>query len=540
MTEISLKQAHILIVDDEVGNTCLMTNVLNRLGFTNVKSLTDPTLVFRSIESFQPDLLLLDLNMPRINGFQVMEQLRKQIPAEDAFPILVLSGDATMINKRKALASGATDILSKPFDPSEIMVRIRNLLSARFLHIEIQEQNQMLEQRVAERTVALEEALADLKSAQRQMLQQERLHAFAQMAGGVVHDFSNALMSVIGYSDILIQNPAMLDDKETVTEFLRTMNTAGRDASQVISRLRDFYRPRDEGDLFEPTDLNEIVEQVIPLTQPRWKDLALEQGRTIELAIDLKKVPPINGNPAEMREVLTNLILNSVDAMPNGGKITLRTQRRARHIVIEVADTGCGMSAEVRARCLDPFFSTKGDKGTGLGLSMVHGIVKRHDGTLEIDTQPGHGTTFRMIFPSLVPTIEVEANRHVKCDRALRVLVVDNEEVSRNVLAKYLTAVGHEVALAESGEQALEILQTHEFDLLVTDQGMPGMSGVQLAEHVHEKLPDQPVILVSGFTNPDVVTSAKLAGVDCLLNKPLGASELLRAIATVMKQPLAV
>jgi signal transduction histidine kinase len=396
MNEATLKEAHILMVDDEVSSTCLMTNFLNRIGYRQLSSINDSTLTFATIETFAPDLILLDLTMPGLNGFEILNALRADRQNEQ-IPVLVLTGAPSAENKRRALAAGATDLLVKPFDPSEVSMRIRNLLQARFLRLEIQEQNHLLEQRVRERTGQLESALADLQAAQRQAVQQERLSAFGEMAGGVVHDFSNALMSIIGYSEMLLSKPAARADEATVLEYLRIINTAGRDGAHVVSRLRDFYRPRGAADLFEPLNLSEIVLQSVALAKPRCAKRA--NDKAVSFRTELDSETTASGIGAELREVLTNLIFNALDAIPVAGVITLRTRQEDGDAILEIIDTGAGMTPEVKERCLEPFFTTKGDHGTGLGLAMVSGIIKRHQGTLEIDSELGLGTTVCIRLP---------------------------------------------------------------------------------------------------------------------------------------------
>jgi signal transduction histidine kinase len=398
MNETTLREAHILMVDDEVANTCLMANFLNRIGYSNLESLNDSTAIFSKIESFGPDLILLDLAMPGIDGFQVLEGLRGKRNSEASIPVLVLTGDVTAENKRRALVAGATDLLLKPFDASEVSMRIRNLLQARFLRLEIHEQNRVLEERVHERTAQLEAAVESLQTAQRQLVQNERLSAFGEMAGGVVHDFSNALMSIIGYSQMLLSNPLARGDESTALEYLRIINTAGRDGAHVVSRLRDFYRPRGAADVFETLDMEEIITQSLALARPR----CAQRESSIRFETDLVGSATIAGIGAELREVLTNLIFNAVDAISGTGSVTLRTRQQDNEVILEVIDTGAGMSVDVRQRCLEPFFTTKGDHGTGLGLAMVFGIIKRHQGTLEIDSEPGEGTTVRIRLPAWV------------------------------------------------------------------------------------------------------------------------------------------
>jgi len=400
ITEDDLKQARILIVDDDVGIICLLQNVFNRTGFANHTSLTDSREAIQRIFALQPDLILLDLNMPNVTGFDILHELRHTLPPDAFLPVLVLTGESDPKTKRKSLAAGATDFLQKPFDMTELLMRIRNLLRTRLLHLELEKQNVVLEQKVSERTAELTTALTELKQTQNQIVQQERLRAFGEMAGGVVHDFNNALLSIIGYSDLLLTEPDILADRNIALGYLKTMNTAGRDAAQVVSRLRNFYRSRESEDIFAPVDLNEVIEQSVSLTQPKWKTQALASGHKIEVALDLGKVPPVSGNPAELREALTNLIFNAVDAMPTGGTVTLRSRAEDKAVLSEISDTGTGMSDDVRTRCLEPFFSTKGDKGTGLGLSMVFGIIKRHNGTLDIESAVGRGSTFRIRIPA--------------------------------------------------------------------------------------------------------------------------------------------
>ena len=407
MNEAQIKEARILMLDDDVSNTSLLSNFLNRLGYSNLRTLNDSTAVFSEVEAFQPDLILLDLMMPGIDGFGILGHLRKNEEAENQIPILVLTGSTSPQTKRRAFACGATDLLAKPFDASEISVRIRNLLQSRFLRLEIQEQNRLLEQRVRERTNQLETAMKKLQGAQATMLQQERLSAFGEMAGGVVHDFSNTLMAIIGYSSLLLSDGDARTDEATLLEYLAIINTAGKDGANIVGRLRDFYRPRDAGDSFEALDLNEIATQSVALARLRCSQRP--SGHAITFQTDFAPRANAAGNGSELREVLTNLIFNAVDATPRQGVITIRTLERNDEVVLEVRDTGTGMTPEVKQRCLEPFFTTKGEQGTGLGLAMVFGIIQRHQGRMEIDSEPGRGSTFRICLAAAVGSAVEEA-----------------------------------------------------------------------------------------------------------------------------------
>src|SRR4051812_38900343 len=214
MYDEQIKDARILIVDDQPLNVQLLETILSRIGFTNFRSTLDAREAFALFQEMQPDIVLLDLNMPYRSGFEVLKEIKSFLPPEAFLPVLVLTGEPTAAAKRHALSIGATDLLAKPFDPSEVLVRICNLLKARTLHLQVQNQNQLLEKMVAERTHELQDALAELKATQQQLVRQERLHAFSEMAGGVVHDFNNALMAVVGYSDLLLGSPELVDDPE--------------------------------------------------------------------------------------------------------------------------------------------------------------------------------------------------------------------------------------------------------------------------------------------------------------------------------------
>ena len=534
MIDFALSQSRILIVDDQVNNIFAIKSFLERIGFSNVTGLSDSTLVFDEVKQCLPDLVILDLSMPNVDGFGVLEHLKPWIKSKTSLPVLVITADLTSKTKRRALIAGASDIQHKPFDPTELSMRIRNLLETHWLKIKVHEQNDLLAQQVVERTRDLETALQQLKQTQHQMLQQERLRAFTEMAGGVVHDFNNTLMSIIGYSDLILQDPELLNDREISLEYVGIMNTAGRDASLILRRLRDFYRPRDETDPIETVDLNKIVEEVVPLTQPKWKDQALKDGRTINVRLDLEHVPLLKSNAGELREMFTNLIFNAVDAMPGGGEITLRTRSSPSKAVMEVSDTGTGMDEETRRRCLEPFFTTKGEKGTGLGLAMVFGIVKRHEGTVEIESAPSGGTTIRIQLPITESKAQDVAAAEM-LNRSLRVLVVDDEANSRDVVEKYLSADGHQVVTAGSAFDAISRFKAEPFDLIVTDYGMPQMSGMELAVVVRALSPQQKIIMLTGF-NIGTIPTLQRDNVSTIIPKPVGQTELRSALQSLFGQ----
>lgn len=380
----------------------------------------------------------------------------------------------------------------------------------------------------------LERALTDLRETQQQIIQQERLNALGQMASGVAHDFNNALAKILGFNELLWTSPEKLRNPETVKQYLLMINTAAQDATQVVRRMREFYRKRRDTEMFHPVDLNAVVKAALHLTEPKWKNHALAAGVPIELLADLGEIPVVAGQEVDLREALTNLIFNAVDAMPGGGILTVRTRPDGQRVFLEIGDTGGGMCEEVRRRCLEPFFSTKGERGTGLGLAIVYGIIQRHGGEIGIESEIGRGTTITVRLP-----IHTGQEKSVKkptsqgVQRQLNVLVVEDEPLIRDIEAEYLSCDGHKVETATNGTEGLEKFRESRFDLVLADRAMPQMNGDQLAAAIKQIAPDMPVILVTGFDDMLRTYAANPSGVDLIVSKPFTQATLRDAILKV-------
>ncbi len=412
--------------------------------------------------------------------------------------------------------------------------------------------------RFAAQELRLVEAIArqaaitmELRHAHEQVSQQERLRAVGEMASGIAHDFNNALVPVVGFADtlLLVMKPgASPAEVERWRGYVETIQTTALDAAGVVKRLREFYRPNSD-ERAQAVDVTHLAEQVRSITQPRWKDQALASGREITFELDCVPLPPVAGSARELREALTNLVFNAVDAMPDGGTIRLTTRLEVRaagpdgpaatpYACIAVSDTGIGMNEETRRRCLEPFFSTKGEHGTGLGLSVVFGIVQRHGGTIELTSEVGCGTTTTIVLPVGVcqavgdPLPDAETAR-----RGLHVLVVDDETHVRAVLAEFLAAGGHSVEQAENGQQAWATYSAGRFDVVVTDCAMPGLSGEQLAAMIEQSGRGTPVIMVTGFGDFMNVDGGRPRGVARVLTKPVTLDAFTDALTEVVLEP---
>jgi signal transduction histidine kinase len=331
----------------------------------------------------------------------------------------------------------------------------------------------------------------DAQNAERHALQTDKLRALGQMAGGIAHDLNQSLGLVVGHGDLALQALENAEpDVARARESLRVIMQAAIDGGETVKGLLAFSRADPTGPP-EQVDLGGLLHDVAKLTAPRWRDAAQMEGRAISMVVETNADAMITGWPASLREAFANLVLNAVDALPNGGSIRLTARRRGGRVEALVSDDGVGMSAEVQARAFEPFYTTKGERGTGLGLAVVFGIVERHEGEIDIESLQARGTTFRLSFP---PAAQAEAEPALVATAAesvpLRILAVDDELELRQMAALMLRMDGHAVSTAGSGEDALALLETGEFDLVLSDIGMgEGMNGWELAEHVKARWP---------------------------------------------------
>ncbi len=537
MNHDELLGMRILIVDDEPVNIALLEDILQLSGYTRIESTSDSRRVRQLCLERRPDLILLDLNMPNLDGFAVMRQLSQDFEPTECVPILVLTADIGLETKRRALSVGATDFLTKPFDHVEVLLRIGNLLRTRHQHLQLSDQKRLLEDTVRERTSELRETLDRLRETQGQMVVQERLSALGGMTAGIAHDFNNVLSLILGYSEMLTRSLERPEGVRNAGALLGTIINAAQDAAKMFTRLRQFYRPADQGHAHQGLDLNVLVEQAVALTRPRWHGQALGQGVTVDLRTELSPgLPEIVADAAELREMLTNLIFNAVDAIPApGGTVTLRTRAAddGEAVYLEIADTGVGMDEETRRRCLEPFFTTKGTLGTGLGLAMVYGTMQRHNGSIALESSPGQGTTFTFLLPLGQETPAPVPLSVVGATRPLNILAVDDQEVLTEIVAEYLAEDLHHVETAFDGGEALAKFRAGSYDLVITDMAMPGMGGEQLAAAVKGFAPQTRVILLTGYAASG--DGGRLPRhVDLMVDKPVTREALRQAVAAVM------
>jgi signal transduction histidine kinase/CheY-like chemotaxis protein len=375
-----------------------------------------------------------------------------------------------------------------------------------------------------------QQALGDLQRAQSELVRSEQLRGLGQMAAGIAHDLNNTLATVLGQAELL----RLQATQPKVQEGLALLETAAADGAAVVRRLQEFARPKGTSPL-APCDLAVIVREAIELTRPRWQDESQRRGVTITVEMALDNLPLIQGSPPELREALTNLIFNATDAMPDGGALSLRGNSTQETVTLTVTDTGSGMPPEVQEKLFEPFFTTKGVKGTGLGLAVVYGIMARHGGNITVTSAPRQGTTFTLAFlrASATPPTTAPAAALPALQTPLSLLVVDDEDLVRQTLAMLLRTAGHSVVEAADGPNALAALVATPVDAVITDLGMPGMSGWELARRLKGQSPGLPVILLTGWQEQAPGDEADRRSVDAILGKPVRLDELSRVIQEI-------
>jgi signal transduction histidine kinase/ActR/RegA family two-component response regulator len=395
---------------------------------------------------------------------------------------------------------------------------------------------------------ALQQAYDDLRQSQQAVMQQERLRALGQMASGIAHDINNALSPAALYAESLLEREAALSGRGR--SYLETIARAIDDVSATVARMREFYREREPQLELMAVDLNALVRQVLELTRARWSDMPLQRGVVVQLETDLAPdLRVVLGLESEVREALINLIFNAVDAMPDGGVMTLRTRNDAaaeggavahaeEGVIVEVADTGVGMDEDTRRRCLEPFFTTKGERGTGLGLAMVYGIAQRHGADIAIASDAGRGTAVRLRFPvpASRPTMQDAPREAEVPSRRLRILVVDDDALMLRSLRDTLELDGHVVVTASDGRAGIDtFLADHRpgraFDVVITDLGMPYVDGRQVAAAVKGRDAAVPVILLTGWGQRLKADGEVPLHVDQVLSKPPKLREVRMALA---------
>lgn len=391
----------------------------------------------------------------------------------------------------------------------------------------------------------------EIRHAQTELLRGERLRALGTLSSGVAHDFNNLLAGILGHAQLLLQD---IQESNAVKD-LRIIERAALDGAAIVRRLQAFAQIQ-QSPPNHSVDINHVIQESLDATWSRWRDTAQGRGIQITVTRNLQQVSAIVGNPPALRELMTNLILNAIDAMPQGGELRVRTSMEklsnvrpqgkrgmvqqhtdAPVVVIEISDSGIGMSANIQERIFDPFFTTKGERGTGIGLAVAQSVVQRHNGHIFVQSIQGKGSTFTVVFPVIkvreghTPQTPVVAQPDIA---NLRVLIVEDETTVQKVLQRIFQRWGCQVATVSSGQEALERFVPAQFDVVCSDLGMPGMSGWDVLASVRQVDPAVATLLITGWGEQINRSDAYKRGADQILGKPFDVEELYTAMQAAL------
>jgi len=442
--------------------------------------------------------------------------------------------DERLKSKSSVLNLGLRSVMCSPLRSRDKLLGVlyveNRAVAGRFTRADVD----LLEVFANQAGVAIENArlFQELKDTQDQLILSEKLKALGEMAAGVAHNFNNLLGHVLGRVQLLLRGAA----EENVRRELSTIEKAILDGESITKRILDFTRTRGDKN-FSHVDVGELVADAVNITKPRWKDATQAAGIQVQVDQQLEPGLHVLGNASELREVLTSMVINSLEAMPNGGRICFSALAEGDRVHLRVTDTGRGMSKEVQRRVFDPFFTTKGFSGSGLGLSVAYGIITRHNGQIDVDSAEGVGTTFTIVLPraagkpSTAPLPQPSA-----APRVASILVIDDAPEICEVVSRMLSSEGHRVVTVPTGQQGIEAIRTAVFDLVFTDLGMPGMSGWEVAKAVKALSPQTIVVMMTGWGAQVDEDSIKKNGVDYLMAKPTKMRPLLDLVAQALER----
>jgi DNA-binding response OmpR family regulator len=525
----------ILNVDDDEAARYTKTRILGHAGFKVVEAGTG-SVALAQAEALQPAVVVLDVKLPDISGIEVCGIIKQKWP--HVFVLQTSATYTTGADRIRGLEGGADSYLTQPIEPDELLAAIRALLRVRDAEGRLRRLNETLEQRVHDRThelavanTKLQEEINQRQKAEAALVQAQKMEAIGHLTGGMAHDFNNLLTAVLGNIDRIRSRAS--DPK--IVRMAENAFMAAERGSKLTTQLLAFSRTQQLAT--EPVDVNALIAGMGGL-------LKQSLGPTVTLHTRLAPdLPHAIADANQLELAILNLAINSRDAMSSeGGEITIATEELqlarpeselpvGRYVDVSVIDNGCGMSADVLAHAFDPFYTTKPPgKGTGLGLSQVYGIARQAGGSVRIDSAPGRGTTVQVRLrsssesPESLPTRAPDVSQR----SSETVLIVDDDADVRTLMSDFLSDVGYRTYAAESGDVAIRLLDDVQPDVLIADFAMPGRNGAEVARAIRARLPNLPILFVSGYA--DLAALEAAVGKAPLLRKPFRPGELAAAI----------
>lgn len=500
------KPIPVLLIEHNEGTAFLTKEVLEKQG-CEVQIVLNGAEGLKKLSSGDFKVALVDHNLPDMKSTEILKKLKQR---NIDTPVIIVTGSGDENVAVEAMKSGAYDYIVKATDLSHF----------KLLPLVIQQ------------SVQRHESNKEKEKLQQKLLQSEKLRALGEMASGIAHDFNNILAAILGRAELL----QLKTKDETLLKGLKNIENAAISGANTVKRIQEFTRIRTDKN-FDFVDIDKIINDAIEITKPQWKDQAQASGITIEIKKDMdrRKLPPILGDSSGLKEAFTNIIYNAIEAMPKGGQISVETKTDRKKVFVSVTDTGVGISDEVKEKIFQPYFTTKGVKRSGLGLSVAYGILKRHKGDIEVKSKEGGGSTFTLIIPveySFKP--EDEKENKVKETNPANILLIEDEKAVREVIVDILTSANHKVTEAYGGVEGIEWFKKKKFDVVITDLGMPELTGWEVAKIVKEIDPDMVVMMITGWGTQFDKEKLKKNKVDHILAKPIKMNQLLNLVSKVM------
>jgi len=529
MIDPTLKNSNILIVDDQVANIDVLEGFLVMQGYTNIKTTTDPRKVMALFQTFAPDLILLDLSMPYLSGFEVLQMLKPVVLVKTFVPILVLTADITKEAKQRALSEGASDFLTKPFDLIEVGLRIRNLLYTKYLVQQLGNQNQILEERVKARTLDLEMSNVELIKARDKAEASNRLKT--AFMNNISHEIRTPLNGILGFAPMAI-DPTFSDSERK--EFLDILNFSSKRLMQTITDYMDISLITSDNLAVSSKEfapgvvVDEIQKQFQPQCSKNGISLKIQKQESFNSVI-------VNSDRAFIKKILAHLVDNSLK-FTKEGSITIGVSIKINFIEFYVKDTGVGISDDALSIIFEHFSqedvsTTREHEGSGLGLAIVKGMIALLGGTIRAESVKGIGSTFIFTVPWVVNTTEIisPATPSFEISGFRRpIILVAEDEPYGFLLFELSLDNDYEIIRAEDGEEAVELCKLiPEIQLVLMDLKMPKMNGLIATQEIKKFRKNLPVIALTAYAEAGIRQKCFDAGCDEYLAKPVGKMELL-------------
>jgi signal transduction histidine kinase len=528
MIDSTLKNANILIVDDQVANIEVLEELLELYHYTNVKTTTDPRKVVDLFKSFKPDLILLDLAMPFLSGFDVMEQLKSLVPANTLLPILVLTADVTNESKQRALREGASDFLTKPFDLVEVGLRIKNLLFTSYLLQLLGNQKEILEQKVKKRTSELQKTNVALMIARDKAEASDRLKT--AFMNNISHEIRTPLNGILGFAPMVL-DPAYSDKEKQ--EFLEVLQISGKRLIQTVSDFMDISLIA-SGNIEVRHEHFTVSELLSVLESQYLHDFA---NKNLQFSVEIPSMlglVVLNSDRLLLNKILRHLLDNALK-FTQKGSVLLSVSHTGQSLTFGIKDTGIGISEKIIPRIFDHFTqedtsNTRNYEGGGLGLSITKGLAELLGGSISVESVKGEGSTFSFAIPHILSEPWAEKAETISPTGEIEhkpVILIVDDEYSGTLFLKSTLQNTFDLLFAKNGEEAVERCKSNRgIKLVLMDMKLPEMNGYIATRKIKEFRSDLPVVAVTAYAMTGDRKKCLDAGCDEYLSKPLSKNEL--------------